>query len=95
MSRYKKKDNVVEDDDGVTRKCVPSKVVWYLPITQRFKRLFANVNDTKNIRRHVDERLCNGKICHVVDSLQWNKIDMLFPECPLSQGTLGSNLSPT
>ncbi|CAK8572214.1 unnamed protein product [Lathyrus sativus] len=42
-SRYKNKDNGVEDDDDVTRKSVSSKVMWYLSIIQRFKKLFANL----------------------------------------------------
>ncbi|CAK8534576.1 unnamed protein product [Lathyrus sativus] len=29
-SRYKQKENGVKDDDNVTRKGVPSKVMWYL-----------------------------------------------------------------
>lgn len=69
-SCYKKKVCDVEDDDSVTRKSVPSKVMWYLSIIQRFKRLFVNANDAKNIGWHADERVCDGKIRHVVDSLQ-------------------------
>jgi len=42
--------------------------------------LFANVNDAKNIRWHADERQCDGKLCHLADSLQWKKIDQLFSE---------------
>lgn len=68
-SRYKQKNNGDEHGDCVTRKCVPSKVTWYLPIIQRFKRLFANVNYIKNTRWHANERVCDGKICHVAYSL--------------------------
>lgn len=39
-SRYKQKENGVEDDDSVAKNGVPFKVIWYLPIIQRFKRLF-------------------------------------------------------
>lgn len=46
-SHYKKKANGVEGDDSVTRKSVFSKVLWYLQLIQRFKRLFANANDAK------------------------------------------------
>ena len=70
--RYKQKDNCVDDVDGATSKGVPVKVMWYLPIIPRFKRLFANVSDAKNTRWHADERLCDGKIRHVADSLQEN-----------------------
>lgn len=45
----------------------------------RFKILFVDVNDIKNIRWDVYERKYDGKFFHVVDSLQWKKIDSLFP----------------
>ncbi|CAJ2651882.1 unnamed protein product [Trifolium pratense] len=77
-SRYKKKDGD-SSDDVVTKKGSPAKVVWYLPIIPRFKRLFANANDAKNLRWHVEERKCDGQIRHVADSLQWKKIDSFFP----------------
>jgi hypothetical protein len=50
ISRYKKKG----DDEGsdVSTKGPPAKVLWYLPIIPRFKRLFANATDAKNIRWH-------------------------------------------
>lgn len=69
-SCYKKKENGVEDNDDVTIKGVPSKVMCYLPIIQRFKRLFANVNDAENTRWHVDERVFDGKFFHVADLLK-------------------------
>ncbi|GAU41485.1 hypothetical protein TSUD_239610 [Trifolium subterraneum] len=77
-SRYKKKDGDPGDDE-VTKKGSPTKVVWYLPIISRFKRLFTNANDAKNLRWHAEERKCDGQIRHVADSLQWKKIDSLFP----------------
>jgi ssDNA-binding Zn-finger/Zn-ribbon topoisomerase 1 len=77
-SRYKKKDGDSSDGE-LTKKGPPAKVVWYLPIISRFKRLFANANDAKNLRWHADERKCDGQIRHVADSLQWKKIDSLFP----------------
>ena len=41
---------------------------------------FSNVNYVKSTRWHVDERACDGQIRHVDDSLQWKKIDSLFPD---------------
>ncbi|XP_058776944.1 uncharacterized protein LOC131651292 [Vicia villosa] len=46
---------------------------------KEFKRLFANANDAKNLRWHAEERKCDGQIRHAADSLQWKKIDYLFP----------------
>ncbi|KAK2444967.1 hypothetical protein QL285_015951 [Trifolium repens] len=77
-SRYKKKDGDSSGDE-VTKKGSPAKVVWYLPIISRFKRLFVNANDAKNLRWHAEERKCDGQILHVADSLQWKKIDNMFP----------------
>ncbi|XP_058760857.1 uncharacterized protein LOC131634221 [Vicia villosa] len=77
-SRYKQRHGESSDDEEV-KKGPPAKVVWYLPIISRFKRLFANADDTKNLRWHVEERKCDGQIRHVASSLQWKKIDSLFP----------------
>jgi len=44
VSRYKKKDG--DSSDEVNTKGPSAKVLWYLPIISRFKRLFSNVNNT-------------------------------------------------
>ncbi|XP_050909588.1 uncharacterized protein LOC127123413 [Lathyrus oleraceus] len=90
-SRYKKKS----DDEGcdVTTKGPPAKVLWYLPIIPRFKRLFGNLNDAKNIRWHAEERKCDGKIRHPADSLQWKKVDTLFPDFGIEPRNLRLGLS--
>ncbi|XP_014522516.1 uncharacterized protein LOC106779013 [Vigna radiata var. radiata] len=76
LSRYKQKDGDFEDD---VRMGVPAKVLWYLPIIPRFKRLFANVKDAKLIRWHADERKRDGQIRHPADCSQWKTIDSMFP----------------
>lgn len=55
-SHYKGKVNIGDDYDNVSKKLPPIKVLWYLPIIPSFQRLFANVNDEKNIRWNIDER---------------------------------------
>jgi len=52
------------------RKGVPAKVLWYLPMIPRFKRLFANVKDVKLIRLHADERKKDGHLRHPIDCSQ-------------------------
>ena len=42
--------------------------------------MYANEKDAKNMRWHADERVSDGKLRHPADSLQWKKIDELFPE---------------
>ena len=56
------------------------KVMWFLPIILRMKRMFANLNDAKNLRWHANERKCNGMYRHPTNSIQWKKFDDEFPE---------------
>ncbi|XP_050889050.1 uncharacterized protein LOC127094234 [Lathyrus oleraceus] len=57
------------------------------------KETFANVNDAKNIRWHAHERKYDGNIRHVVDSLQWKKIDSLFQNFGLEPRNLRPGLA--
>nr|KYP59483.1 hypothetical protein KK1_014919 [Cajanus cajan] len=77
LSRYKKKQD--DSDYDVSTKGPPAKVLWYLPIVPRLKRLFANADDAKLMRWHEDERKCDGSLRHPADCLQWKKIDSMFP----------------
>ena len=74
VSRYKVKDDEISDDE-TTKNSRPSKVCWYLPIIQRFKWLFANAHDAKNLTWHVDGKKSDGLLRHSVDSPQWKTID--------------------
>ena len=58
----------------------PAKLLWYLPIIPRLKRLFANEKDAKLLRWHSDERKKDGKLRHVADSPQWRKINNKYEE---------------
>ena len=64
-----KRKMVNQFNDELVKKGPPAKVIWYLPIISRFKRLFANADDAKNLRWHVEERKYDGQIRHVADSL--------------------------
>jgi len=77
LSQFKKKivESGDEDKDGS-----PAKVMWYLPIIPRFKRLFSIKEDAKNLKWHVDGRKCDNILRHPVDSPQWKKIDETFPD---------------
>ena len=55
-------------------------MLWYLLIIPRFKRLFANGDNAKDLTWHVDGRNCNGMFRHSVDSSQWKKINRLYPD---------------
>ena len=58
----------------------PTKVLWYLSIIPRFKHLFANGDDTKDLTWHADERNCDEMLCHPTDSSQWKKINNLYSD---------------
>ncbi|XP_071699112.1 uncharacterized protein [Rutidosis leptorrhynchoides] len=58
----------------------PAKLLWYLPIIPRLKRLFANEKDAKLLRWHAEDRKNDGKMRHVADSLQWKNFDKDFEE---------------
>ena len=79
VSRYKVKDDDECSSDESTTKGPSSKVLWYLPIIPRFKHLFANTDDTKDLTWHADGRNCDGMLCHAADSSLWNKINRLYP----------------
>ena len=70
VSRYKVKDDDECSSDESTKKGPTAKVLWYLPITPRFKCLFANVNDAKDLKWHANGRNCDGMLCHPIDSSQ-------------------------
>nr|KYP76305.1 hypothetical protein KK1_020539 [Cajanus cajan] len=77
LSRYKKKQD--DSDYDVSTKGPPAKVLWYLSIVPRLKRLFANADEAKLMRWHEDERKRDGSLRHPADCLQWKKIDSMFP----------------
>ncbi|XP_019150567.1 PREDICTED: uncharacterized protein LOC109147363 [Ipomoea nil] len=76
-SRYKRKNVAYRCEDN---KSPPAKVLWYLPVIPRFKRLFANKNDAKNLQWHAKGRKEDGKLRHPADSPQWRYINRMFPE---------------
>ena len=54
-------------------------MLWYLPIVPRFKHLFANGDDAKDLTWHANGRNYDGMVRHLADCTQWKKIDHLFP----------------
>ena len=49
VSQYKVKDDNECSRDENSKKGPPTKVLWYLPIIPRFKCLFANRDDAKDL----------------------------------------------
>jgi len=60
LSHYKMKQKDDDTIDEMEKHGPLMKVVWYLPIIPRMKRLFANPNDAKNLRWHANENKCDG-----------------------------------
>ncbi|XP_040869857.1 uncharacterized protein [Glycine max] len=78
VSRYKVGSGA-SSEAGSTYIDRPAKVCWYLPVIPRFKRLFANAEDAKNLTWHADGRTKDGLLRHPADSPQWKKVDQLYP----------------
>ena len=70
----------MEENSDEMKNGPTAKLLWYLPIVPRLKRLFANAKDAKLLRWHAEERKIDGKIRHVADSPQWRNIDSDFEE---------------
>lgn len=83
VSRYKMKrsgPNHNEEADEMKIKGPPAKILWYLPIIPRLKRLFACKEDSKNMTWHADREKPNDQLLrHPADSPQWKKINVDFP----------------
>jgi len=77
-SRYKVKDDEDCNSDENSKKGPPVKVLGYLPIIPRFKRLFANGDDAKYLTWHENGRNSDGMVHHLADCSQWKKIDGLY-----------------
>eukprot|EP00256_Glycine_max_P051106 XP_006606975.1 two-component response regulator ARR12 [Glycine max] len=75
VSRYKVSSGA-SSEVGSTYIDFPSKVCWYLLVIPRFKRLFANVEDAKNLTWHADGRTKDGLLRHPADSPQWKKLPL-------------------
>jgi len=70
----------------------PTKVLWYLPIIPRFKRLFANVDRTKDLTWHADGRNYNRMLRYLTNSSQWKKINNLYPDLGKEEEIFGLDL---
>ncbi|CAH9129540.1 unnamed protein product [Cuscuta epithymum] len=75
LSRYKAKRSTNSASDTESSK-IPAKILWYLPIIPRFKRLFMNAKDSKHLVWHSQGRKKDEYLRHVSDSPQWRQIDL-------------------
>lgn len=77
-SRYKRENSSTKDQKS--KKGDMAKVVYYLPIKARLKRLFANPREAKLFRWHKEDRTNDGMLRHPADVVQQRNIDRIFSE---------------
>jgi hypothetical protein len=65
--------------DPATQRRIPAKVMWYLPVVDRLKRIFSNPRDAELMRWHSEQRKKDSKIRHPADASQWKRFDDLYP----------------
>ena len=86
ISWYKVKDESTKKDPLV-------KVLWYLPIIPRFKRLFANVDDAKDLSWHAYGRNHDGMFRHLANSYSGRRLVICIQILRKRQEILGLDLS--
>lgn len=75
VSRWKASTNIAKPKTGI-----PAKVLWYFPPIPRFKRMFRNKENSKNLTWHASERTIDGLLRHPADSTDWKLVDHLWPD---------------
>ena len=77
--RSKPTSNIEVDYYALRR--IPALVIWYLPVVDRLRCLFANPDDAELMTWHAsDERKDDGKLRHPADAKQWQEFDKKYPD---------------
>nr|KYP34267.1 hypothetical protein KK1_044801 [Cajanus cajan] len=79
LSRFKKKIDGSSGEEEIEGP--PAKVLWYLPIIPRFKRLLAIKEDARNLTWHENGRKCDKFLRHPADAPQWRGTGEGYAEC--------------
>nr|AAX94965.1 transposon protein, putative, CACTA, En/Spm sub-class [Oryza sativa Japonica Group]ABA92676.1 transposon protein, putative, CACTA, En/Spm sub-class [Oryza sativa Japonica Group] len=75
-----RRDDPGEVDGQLTKKRIPTKVMWYFPIIPWLRRLFRNKGNARTMRWHAEERQQDGMLRHPADGSQWRNIDRKFKD---------------
>ncbi|KAG5547799.1 hypothetical protein RHGRI_013476 [Rhododendron griersonianum] len=75
VSRYK--------INGRRGKKIPRKILRYLPVTPRLKKLYMNKKIAKDMRWHKDKRVDDEEWMHPADGDEWKEFDIQHPEFAL------------
>ncbi|XP_026430298.1 uncharacterized protein LOC113326836 [Papaver somniferum] len=81
-SRWKQDTSNMEDDTYMIdkpKKEISVKVLRYIPIVPRLKRLYQSAELAEQLIWHATNKSKDGKIRHPSDSLAWKHIDRRFP----------------
>jgi uncharacterized Zn finger protein (UPF0148 family) len=70
-----------DDVDLYAQRRIPALVMWYLPVVDRLRCLFANPEDAELMSWHASEkRKKDGKLRHPSDAKQWQDFDKKYPD---------------
>ncbi|CAA7022709.1 unnamed protein product [Microthlaspi erraticum] len=69
-SRYK---------EGSEKVPIPQKRMWYLPITDRLKRLYQSTRTAEAMRWHAEHTVKDGEIAHPSDAKAWKHFQSVYP----------------
>ncbi|CAA7021013.1 unnamed protein product [Microthlaspi erraticum] len=59
---------------------IPHKRIWYLPLTERLKRLYQSQHMAEAIRWHAEHTMEGGQIVHPSDAEEWKRFQSVYPE---------------
>ena len=70
----------IDKHSGETKNGIPSKVLRYFPIKERFKRMFRSKRMAKNLQWHLSNASKDGTMRHPVDSRTWAHVNAKWPQ---------------
>ncbi|CAA7036916.1 unnamed protein product [Microthlaspi erraticum] len=83
----------VDKHNGEERKGIPTKVLRYFPIKERFRRMFRSVRIAEDLQWHSSNKSEDGTMRHPVDSLSWAQVNDKWPEFAAKPRNLRLGLS--
>jgi hypothetical protein len=69
------------DTEDMTKRKIPTLVMWYLLVIDHLKYVFSNPRDAELMRWHSEKRRENDEeIWYPADGTQWKNFDLQYPE---------------
>lgn len=63
-----------------SKKRVPLRQMFYLPVSDRLKRLYQSENTAKDIKWHAKRTMIDGEICHSSDGEAWKHFNEVYSD---------------